>query len=182
MQNPFVWHDLCTTDVEAAKAFYAAVVGWTFTPQPPAYSVANVGGLGMGGIMAMPPDVKGMPPFWAGYIYTPDVDETCDKAVQLGGTICREPWDIPGVIRMAVLADPTGATFNIMQPLVQEDRPCLQQARPARWAGTTPCRRPRQGLGLLCKLFGWSKGVTMDMGPAGQYTNSSRSTARMQVA
>jgi predicted enzyme related to lactoylglutathione lyase len=170
MQNPFVWHDLCTTDVEAAKAFYAAVVGWTFTPQPPAYSVANVGGLGMGGIMAMPPDVKGMPPFWAGYIYTPDVDETCDKAVQLGGTICREPWDIPGVIRMAVLADPTGATFNIMQPLVQEDRPMPTAGAP----GTVGWNELHAGdldtaWAFYAKLFGWSKGVTMDMGLAGQY-------------
>jgi uncharacterized protein len=28
MQNPFIWHDLMTSDVEAAKAFYASVVGW----------------------------------------------------------------------------------------------------------------------------------------------------------
>ena len=30
MQNPFIWHDLMTKDVEAAKKFYADVVGWTF--------------------------------------------------------------------------------------------------------------------------------------------------------
>ena len=40
MQNPFVWHDLATTDVEAAKAFYKKVVGWTFAPQSPDYEMA----------------------------------------------------------------------------------------------------------------------------------------------
>ena len=30
MQNPFIWHDLMTTDVEGAKAFYGKVVGWTY--------------------------------------------------------------------------------------------------------------------------------------------------------
>jgi predicted enzyme related to lactoylglutathione lyase len=30
-QNPFIWHDLMTTDIDAAKTFYGAVVGWTFS-------------------------------------------------------------------------------------------------------------------------------------------------------
>jgi uncharacterized protein len=74
MQNPFVWHDLATTDVEAAKAFYQKVVGWTFSRQSPEYEVALVGEVGVGGIMELPPHLKGMPPFWSGYVFTPDVD------------------------------------------------------------------------------------------------------------
>ena len=30
----FIWHELYTRDVEAAKAFYAATVGWTFEGMP----------------------------------------------------------------------------------------------------------------------------------------------------
>jgi uncharacterized protein len=26
--NPFVWYELMTTDVDAAEAFYRAVIGW----------------------------------------------------------------------------------------------------------------------------------------------------------
>ncbi len=44
MQNPFIWHDLMTSDVEAAKAFYGAVVGWTFEAQMPDYLVAQADG------------------------------------------------------------------------------------------------------------------------------------------
>ena len=32
----------------------------------------------------------------------------------LGGQIVQEPFDIPGVGRVAVVTDPQGATFNLM--------------------------------------------------------------------
>ena len=99
MQNPFVWHDLMTSDVESAKSFYADVVGWTFSLQPPSYNVLMVGDMGVGGIMETPPEMKGMPSFWSGYVYTPDVDAACVQVKRLGGKIMREPWDIPRLIR-----------------------------------------------------------------------------------
>jgi predicted enzyme related to lactoylglutathione lyase len=170
MQNPFVWHDLMTTDVEAAKKFYGDVVGWKFEAQMPSYTVALVNGAGMGGIMATPPDAKGMPPFWAGYVYTPDVDAACAQAKTLGGTICREPWDIPGVIRMAVLADPTGATFNIMQPLSTEQRDMPKSDA----IGAVGWNEAHVGdLDVAWKfyseMFGWTKGTVMPMGEMGDY-------------
>jgi predicted enzyme related to lactoylglutathione lyase len=170
MQNPFVWHDLMTTDVEAAKAFYGDVVGWSFEHQPPAYSVAQVQGMGMGGIMAVPPEAKGMPPFWAGYVYTPDVDAACAKAKALGGKVWREPWDIPGVIRMAVLADPTGATFNIMQPLSTEQRDMPKDGA----FGAVGWNELHAGdldkaWAFYSEMFGWTKGTVMPMGEMGNY-------------
>ena len=33
-QNPFVWYELLTSDVAAAKAFYASVVGWNSQDMP----------------------------------------------------------------------------------------------------------------------------------------------------
>jgi uncharacterized protein len=105
MQKPFVWHDLMTTDVEAAKSFYGKVVGWEFGLQPPDYHLLQVKGLGIGGIMAQPDHLKGMPPFWSGYIHVPDMDAACARLTSLGGSIKREPWDIPGMLRMAVVAD-----------------------------------------------------------------------------
>ena len=170
MQNPFIWHDLMTTDVEGAKAFYATVLGWTYSVQPPDYHLAQVGGSDMGGIMATPEDAKAMPPFWAGYVYTPDVDATCAKVKSLGGTVCKEPWDIPGILRMAVIADPTGATLNVMQPLMQGERAEL----PPGAQGTVGWSELHAGdldtaWDFYSALFGWSKGTTMDMGPMGIY-------------
>ena len=80
MQNPFVWHDLTTTDVEAATAFYKAVVGWNFSRQSSGYEVALVGDLGVGGIMEQPTHLAGMPPFWSGYVFTPDVRANASRS------------------------------------------------------------------------------------------------------
>ena len=48
MQNPFVWHDLLSRDVEGAKKFYKTVVGWNFEPLAPEYTTALVGDVGVG--------------------------------------------------------------------------------------------------------------------------------------
>lgn len=171
MQNSFVWHDLMTPDTEAAKKFYGTVVGWTFTQQMPTYTVANVAGdKGMGGIMATPTEIAGMKPFWSGYVYTPDVDAACAKIKKLGGFVHREPWDVPGILRMAVVGDPTGGNFNIMQPLT--DNP-----------GNMPGPSERGAVGwnelhagdlnaawdFYSAMFGWTKGQAMNMGPMGDY-------------
>jgi uncharacterized protein len=170
MQHPFVWHDLMTSHVEDAKTFYTEVVGWTFTKQAPDYQVAHVSGAGIGGIMAMPPAAKTMPPFWAGYIHTPDVDAACAQLGKLGGKVHREPWNIPGMLRMAIVADPTGAVFNIMQPLTHS-----QLQTPGQGAtGTVGWHELHAGnlneaWEFYATMFGWTKGVAMDMGKMGIY-------------
>jgi predicted enzyme related to lactoylglutathione lyase len=159
-----------TSDVSAAKKFYADIVGWTYQEQGPDYQVTLVQGHGMGGIMAMPDNLKSMPPFWSGYIHTIDVDAACARVKKLGGTIHREPWDIPGVIRIAVVADPTGATFNIMQPLSQENAARLPEGT----LGTVGWNELHAGdldtaWDFYASMFGWTKGTSMDMGAMGAY-------------
>jgi predicted enzyme related to lactoylglutathione lyase len=170
MQNPFIWHDLMTSDVAAAKTFYGAVVGWQFGLQRPDYHVLEVDGAGMGGIMALPDDAKAMPPFWSGYIYVTDVDATCAKAKALGGTVCREPWDITGMLRMAVIADPTGAMVNIMQPFPREQG---KMVTPGSLGTVGWCELHAGDLDaawtFYAEMFGWTKGVSMDMGAMGTY-------------
>jgi uncharacterized protein len=170
MQNPFAWHDLMTSDVEAAKTFYGKVVGWEFTHQPPAYSVANVGGKGIGGIMDIPAEAKGMSPFWSGYVYTLNVDETCERVTKLGGKIFRAPWDVPGVIRMAVIIDPTGAALNLMHPLSQGDGGFTEPGA----LGTVAWNEllstdPEAATEFYSKLLGWTKGEGTDMPGIGFY-------------
>jgi len=38
------------------------------------------------------------------------------KALELGGSVLAEPMDVPKVGRVAVLRDPQGATFGIINP------------------------------------------------------------------
>ena len=37
------------------------------------------------------------------------------QAGELGGALCKEPFEIPNVGRMAVLADPQGAAFSVIK-------------------------------------------------------------------
>ena len=170
MQNPFIWHDLMTTNVEAAKKFYGAVIGWTFTSQMQDYTVANVDGIGMGGIMATPPEMKAMPPVWNGYVFTSDVDAASAQAVKLGGKIYRSAWDIPEVGRMAVIGDPSGAAFIVMQPFSTQQQPEPKFGT----VGTVGWNELHAGdlstaWEFYSKLFGWTKGDAHDMGPMGTY-------------
>jgi uncharacterized protein len=171
MQNPFIWHDLTTSNVEGAKNFYGSVVGWTFDTQMPGYHVANVNGAGMGGIMATPEHLKDMPPVWSGYIHVTSVDEACAKIKKLGGKVHREPWDVENVARMAVVGDPTGANFNIMQPFLQDDG---SQLPPSSALGAVGWNEAHVGdlekaWAFYAEMFGWTKGTVMPMGDMGDY-------------
>jgi uncharacterized protein len=48
------------------------------------------------------------------YFAVADVDATAARVADLGGTMSVEPFEIPDVGRVAVLADPYGAAFSIM--------------------------------------------------------------------
>jgi uncharacterized protein len=111
----FVWNELYTRDVEAAKAFYAATVGWTFEGMPAphqnrTYWLARAGDKPVAGIL----DMRGIvpdsdPPHWLSYLEVDDVDQTVAEVQSHGGRIVRPPFDVPDFGRIAIGADATGA-------------------------------------------------------------------------
>ena len=114
----FSWFELMTGDVAAAKDFYTRLFGWTLEDMAMPgmdYSVVKVAGEGVGGIMAIPDEMKGMPPMWGCYVTVSDVDETARTAEQLGGKVLSQPRDIPDVGRMCVIQDPAGAMISAIR-------------------------------------------------------------------
>jgi predicted enzyme related to lactoylglutathione lyase len=111
----FSWFELMTTDVAAAKDFYAKLFGWTTEDSPLGgdriYTVIRVKNQSVAGIMATPPENQGMPPMWGVYVTVDDVDATAKQAEELGGKILMQPRDIPEVGRFCVIQDPQGATL-----------------------------------------------------------------------
>jgi uncharacterized protein len=111
----FAWHELYTRDVEAAKAFYAATVGWTFEAMPMAqqnrtYWVAKAGDKPVAGVLDMRgivPDAD--PPHWLSYLEVDDVDRLVGEVQSRGGRIVRQPFDVPEFGRIAIGTDGTGA-------------------------------------------------------------------------
>jgi predicted enzyme related to lactoylglutathione lyase len=65
----------------------------------------------------MKANMQGVPPHWGLYIAVTSADETAAKATAAGGKVCAGPFDVMTFGRMAVLQDPTGATFMVWQPM-----------------------------------------------------------------
>lgn len=170
--QPFIWYDLMTPDIVTASAFYSIVVGWSIADSGMpgmAYSIIKAGDAEVGGMMGMPPGFD-MPSMWTGYIRSGDVNADCRRAAEMGGTVCKEPEDIPGVGRFAVLADPGGATFNIFQPNSTE----LRSDAPRRTPGHVSWRDLSAADGAAAwdfysGLFRWQKEDAMAMGPGEAY-------------
>lgn len=110
------WVDYGAPDLEAAKAFYAAVLGWTYEGGGEEYGgylscVRN--GLPAAGMSGMyDPSV---PPRWNTYFASDDADATAAKVPVAGGTVVVEPMEVGPFGRMAIIADPQGNPFGLWQ-------------------------------------------------------------------
>jgi predicted enzyme related to lactoylglutathione lyase len=121
MNEPFAtcWNELLTRDVAAAEKFYTSVFGWTAERSPMAgveYTLFKQAGQSVGGMAAIEKEMAQVPPHWLVYFGVDRCDDRAKRAGQLGGKTVVPPQDIPNVGRFAVLQDPQGVTFGILQP------------------------------------------------------------------
>jgi predicted enzyme related to lactoylglutathione lyase len=117
----FHWNELMSRDAEASKKFFAATLGWTYDSMPNpdggTYWIAKAGGEPVGGIMPIDgPQFASVPESWLSYIAVDDVDARAKKVKAEGGKVMREPFDIPGVGRIAITMDSRGAAVGLMTP------------------------------------------------------------------
>lgn len=117
----FYWNELMTHDAERASKFYADTLGWSFEPMTMAdggtYLLVKVADQLVGGIFEMKgPEFAGRPEGWMAYIAVDDVDARVKKALDVGATLVRPAFDVPGVGRIAILSEPGGAVIGWMTP------------------------------------------------------------------
>lgn len=111
------WVDLGTPDVDAAVAFYGAVLGWHFQsagPEAGGYGFFMQDGKMVAAVGPLPD--KDAAPSWTVYFHTPDADATADAVRKAGGSVRVEPMDVFAEGRMAQFTDPGGAMFAVWQP------------------------------------------------------------------
>ena len=114
------WRELRTKDLPAAVEFYTKLFGWEL-PQSKIstameYKEIVIDGAAKGGMMGMSGDDWGdLPSHWATYVAVDSADDTVAKIKENGGHVHMGPFDAPGVGRMAMVADPSGANFSIIQ-------------------------------------------------------------------
>lgn len=115
------WVDLGTTDVDAAKAFYAGVFGWTADDQPTdqgiPYTMFSKNGKAVAGGGPLPPNMaeQGAPPMWNSYVNVDSVDDAVAKVEAAGGSVMMPAMDVMSAGRMAFVADPAGAPIGLWQ-------------------------------------------------------------------
>lgn len=112
----FSWHELATTDWEAALGFYRGLFGWEQVssmdmPEGP-YVMFGVNGQMMGGIFTMPAGMAGGPN-WLPYIKVSDSHAAAAAAQTAGGLIIHGPMEVPGGDWIAQGVDAQGAMFAV---------------------------------------------------------------------
>ncbi|PYF11172.1 hypothetical protein C8J30_103268 [Rhodobacter viridis] len=170
------WFELSVPDLDAAQGFYGPVMGWEWgsAGMPTLdYRLGRAGADMVAGAFPLSECPEGTPPNWMIYLAVDDCDATAARARDLGGRICKEPADIPGTGRFAVLADPQGAVFGVLTPLPM-DPPQVGGAWNQRATGHGAwieliSSDPRAALEFYRQLFDWRQDMLFDMGPAGSY-------------
>jgi predicted enzyme related to lactoylglutathione lyase len=113
-----IFFQLVTPDIAADKTFYGSLFGWQFqdvagTREP--YAMAFLDGHLVAGIAqrAVPPG-QHKQSAWLSFISATDVPATVAAATSGGGRVLAPPRTVPGLGTEAVLADPQGAVFGVM--------------------------------------------------------------------
>lgn len=113
----FSWHELATTDHEAALDFYSELFGWNKTEavdmgEMGTYQIYGQGDVPLGGMFKKPDEMPG-PPAWLYYTRVGDIDQTVEKVRAKGGQVLNGPMEVPGGDRIAQCMDPQGAVFAV---------------------------------------------------------------------
>jgi predicted enzyme related to lactoylglutathione lyase len=179
-----IWYELMTPDIEAVREFYRTVGGWNI---PDSGSPVGTGAMdyraiqradgGMaGGVLQMSQDMidHGARPGWLPYFHVADVAATVARVEALGGKVHMPPRTID-VGTMAMVADPQGAPFYVMDPIPPASQPDAKsdvwdREKPGhcRWneLATTDAPAARA---FYTELLGWTSERSMPMGERGDY-------------
>ena len=113
----FSWSELTTTDPDAAASFYGELLGWRFETVETGggrYRMVKLGERAVAGILGMAEGAPAMPAAWAGYVTVDNLEGCIARVEALGGEVVVAATEVPGIGRYARIADPQGATLNLI--------------------------------------------------------------------
>ena len=125
----FSWHELATTDPQAALDFYSQLFGWSPGPAHDMgagnlYHIIERRGAQVGGAYRQQDPSK--PAYWLTYVKVDALEDTVSAARAAGGQVVQEPHGVPGGDRVARILDPQGGAIAL-----HETRKAAGRARPA---------------------------------------------------
>ncbi|MEU9060766.1 VOC family protein [Streptomyces sp. NPDC048430] len=109
------WVHLVTRDLEDARRFYGAVLGWTFRPGPLGrdFLMARSDGVPVAGIGAVASAYQ-VGVAWMPYFSVRDADVVSDRIRERSGTVAVGPLTV-GQGRAVLAADRDGASFGVWE-------------------------------------------------------------------
>jgi predicted enzyme related to lactoylglutathione lyase len=110
----FVWDELLTEDPAAAREFYGRLFGWTVAAASASYSYFRATGARIAGLQRKTPESPCS--CWLSYLHADDVAAAVERAERLGAVATLPPTEVAGIGGVAVLIDPVGAPFGLLQP------------------------------------------------------------------
>jgi predicted enzyme related to lactoylglutathione lyase len=155
------WVETLQPDPQAALGFYGPVFGWEFVgpgpmpgDPPGQYFVARVRGRDVAGIGSLPGQGGPLAPTWITHIRVDSVDEAAAKATNAGGSLRDGPFDVLPAGRMAVVADPQGASVCVWQAAAREGAQLVNE--PGAWAmSLLHTTDPESAKAFYGAVFGW---------------------------
>lgn len=108
---------LMVRDLPGSRDFYQALFGWEFRAgpqQPGPYVRAVLDGREVAALGETAPGRESRIA-WIPYLASDDADATADRIRACGGTVAVGPLDSGQAGRMAIAADPAGASFGVWQ-------------------------------------------------------------------
>jgi len=178
-----IWYELMTPDPGAVGAFYGATLGWDVQAQTTASAsggpyamIGRADGGFAGGVLTLTQAMQdgGGRPGWLPYFHVDDVDAAVAKAKDLGGQVWMPPMEM-GVGTIAMLGDPQGASFYLMDPVPPEGQPdaqsdVFQPKAPGHcWWNELETTDEPGATAFYKALFGWNTDQAMPMGDKGDY-------------
>jgi uncharacterized protein len=158
----FTWHELATTDLDAALGFYGELFGWTrgATHDMGAmgiYQIISHAGQDVGGLYQVRDNATA--PGWLSYVRIADIDKAAAAVKSAGGRILNGPHEVPGGSWIVNLLDPQGGAIAVVEQPEAAPQPkpaakasgaaaTLPAASGAATAGTSAAtaRKPRTGV------------------------------------
>lgn len=155
------WIDTWQPDGAAAARFYAGLLGWEMAE--PGQNGADapyvmcrlrgrdVAAIGDSGAAPGPASEAA----WTTYVRVEDVDTAAALATDAGGSLIHAPFDSLEGGRIAILADPAGATFGVWQPGAHGGAQIVNEA--GAWTmSVLLCDEPTEAAAFYAAVFGWT--------------------------
>ena len=177
LPGKFVWADLVTDDVAAARKFYGGLFNWTFR-EAGIYTIASNDERPLCGIFRQAksstrPEAKAR---WFGYVSVKNVEKAGRAVTKAGGRVLVGLQKLPQRGEQAIFTDPEGVVFGVVRSSAGDPPDFL--AEPGDWIWIQHLSRDAKKAAEFYRKIGGYDVVENDLKGASDYVLVSDGYAR----